>query len=222
MKYIRKTSDPKHFTEWKAQANKDWRPRYGNMLGDIKDPLKQALLNEQGWICCYCERRIENMDDAHVEHFIPQHLCSSAALAYENMLCSCQEALEEDETRQREPLHCGHLKGGDFPEGLVSPQDPTCERRFRYTHNGQILPASEADIGVDATIACLGLNIDRLQALRRSAVEPFLDPLLKPPLTLDELQGFVRSYLARGSDGRYESFWTTIAYLFPLEETALS
>jgi uncharacterized protein (TIGR02646 family) len=213
MKYVRKTSEPKHFTEWKAQANKDWRPRYGNMPGDIKDPLKQALLNEQGWICCYCERHIENMDDAHVEHFIPQSLCSGAALAYENMLCSCQNRLKKGV-----PLHCGPLKDEDLPEGLVSPQDPTCERRFRYTGNGQILQTSEADTGAKNTIKCLGLNIQLLQALRREAVAPFLDPSLTP----DELQGFVNGYLAKGSDGRYEAFWTTIAYLFPSEGTALS
>ncbi|MEM9009171.1 MAG: retron system putative HNH endonuclease [Cyanobacteria bacterium P01_F01_bin.86] len=105
MKYIEKTEEPRTFSDWKSLANEDWQPTYGSLSGTIKTDVKAALMAEQGYLCCYCERRLVE-DDSHIEHFRPQSDPMVDPLDFSNMLCSCQNHL-----KKREPLHCGNLKG---------------------------------------------------------------------------------------------------------------
>jgi len=170
MKHIVKDQDTPGFDEWNARANDDWQPTYEDLSGTIKEEVKNSLMKEQGYICCYCERRLTD-DDSHIEHFNPRSNNAANPLDYTNMLCSCQNRLE-----QGEPRHCGHLKGDWFDNQLlVSPLDPDCEGRFAYTADGKIQPATKSSDAARMTIVKLGLNINKLCALRNKAIEPFLD-----------------------------------------------
>lgn len=203
MKHIQKHREPAQFTQWKAD-NKNLKVTYDDLHGDIKNIVKQGLMEEQGYICCYCERRLEERD-SHIEHLRPQHPYENDQLNYENMLCSCLKQL-----RAGEPKHCGALKLNWFDENqFVSPLDPGCEIRFEYTEAGEIKPRKD-DKAAETTIAKLGLNIDKLIALRHDAIKPFQDETL----TSEELRRFVTGYLQPDSEGRFNPFYTTIHYLF--------
>lgn len=205
MKHVLKGNEPLAFSDWKARGNEDWQPTYDDLSGQTKKAVKQALMHEQGYLCCYCERRIDD-DDSHIEHFRPQSLEDVDPLDFDNLLCSCQNQLQKGV-----PRHCGHLKGDWFdPVLLVSPFDPGCESRFAFKGSGAIKPKDDSDSAADETIKRLGLDLPKLNAMRASAIEPFLDETL----TLDDLQEFVMGYLQRDSRGRMGEFWTTILYLF--------
>ncbi len=205
MKHIQKGEEPWAFTRWKAKAGTNWRPSYDLLRGKEKAAVKAALMKEQGFICCYCERRLTDTD-SHIEHFQPQRLSGVDALDFGNMLCSCQSNLCPGE-----PLHCGNLKGDWYdPRLLVSPLDPACESHFAFLANGEIQPASSGDPAASETIKWLGLGIPKLTAMRREAIEPFLDPTL----TQEDLNSFVSGYLLRDKQGMFSEFFTTIRYLF--------
>lgn len=68
MKHIVKQGEPEAFLDWKALANEDWMPTYDDLAGETKKTVKGALMEEQGYICCYCERRLTD-GDSHIEHF---------------------------------------------------------------------------------------------------------------------------------------------------------
>lgn len=122
------------------------------------------------------------------------------------MLCSCQNQL-----KQGEPRHCGKLKSNWFDlHLLISPFDSTCETRFTYTADGKIHPANKSDNAARTTIEKLGLNIPKLNALRKNAIEPFLDETLNN----QEFSLFVTGYLRKSHDGLFGEFWTTIDFLF--------
>lgn len=205
MKYIIKCSEPQAFTDWKALANEDWQPGYDNLSGKPKEALKDALMEEQGCLCCYCERRL-TIEDSHVEHLRPQSDLTVDPLDFANMLCSCQNLLNKGD-----PRHCGNLKGDWFDTLLlVSPLDSDCENRFSFTGNGAIKPLLPTDTAATETIKRLGLNIPKLNALRTSAIEPFLEDTLNE----DELRRFVSGYLEKDENNLYGEFWSTIHYLF--------
>jgi uncharacterized protein (TIGR02646 family) len=202
MKYIAKGPQPQALSEWKASGNDNWHPTYDNLDSDTKSALKEALMAEQGYLCCYCESRV-TLDDSHIEHFRPQSDESVDPLDFSNMLCSCQS--------QGKTLHCGHRKGDWFDgELLISPLDPSCESRFSFAYDGHIMPASEDDVAAKETIERLGLDIGNLVESRAKAIEPFLDDAL----TEEDLKGFVSGYLQKDSRGAYGAFWTSIRYLF--------
>ncbi len=204
MKHIIKNQEPQEFSAWKANSNRQLTFRDLNFEHKVKKIVKTALMSEQGRICCYCERRLTKKD-SHIEHFRPQSDPAVDSLDYTNMLCSCLQPKRGD------PLHCGHLKGDWFDaQLLVSPLDPSCEGRFTYTERGKILPADESDEAARTTIEKLGLNIPKLNDLRRKAIEPFMDETLE----LQELSQFVTGYLEKDQEGNFGEFWTTIDYLF--------
>lgn len=205
MKYIVKNEEPPEFREWKALANEDWQPSYDIMPSDVKKLVKKALMEEQGFICCYCERRLTDQD-SHIEHFRPQSDLSVDPLDFSNLLCSCQ-----NQVKKGEPRHCGNLKEDWFDtERIVSPFTPDCENRFAYAGDGTIRVAHDDDAGARQTIEKLGLDIAKLNSLREHAIEPFLDS----DLSQEDFRQFVKGYLYDMQDGRLGEFWTTIHYLF--------
>lgn len=198
MKHIIKQEEPKSFINWKNNANDDWKPTYANIDRQERIDLLKSLKEEQGYICCYCEREL-NVGDCHVEHFRPKDKTKfpHLELVYDNLLCSCQV-----NTEKGEPLHCGNSKGNWFDEELlISPLDSTCESKFKYTFDGQILPSNEDDEAAKTTIEILQLNIDKLKDLRKSVIDALFE---------DE---DVSWYLEM-SGGKYNEFYTIIKYLF--------
>jgi uncharacterized protein (TIGR02646 family) len=205
MKHIVKGPEPTAFTDWKTMANENWQPTYSILRGSEKKAVKDALMDEQGHICCYCERRLID-SDSHIEHFRPQSAPAVDPLDFSNLLCSCQNRIKTGE-----PRHCGNLKDKWFDAVLlVSPLDPGCEARFNFTGDGQIKAARETDAAACETITRLGLAHPKLNALRMAAIDPFLDDTL----TTSELGEFVTGYLEKDRDGQFGEFWTTIRYLF--------
>ncbi|WP_163409627.1 retron system putative HNH endonuclease [Flavobacterium ajazii] len=209
MKHIIKQEEPQAFTNWKVGRGGNAEKTYKglNRNHNIKDNLRDSLLQEQGYICCYCEKELKS-NDRHIEHFKPKHKFPQLQLEYENLFCSCQVNLINGE-----PLHCGNSKGNFFDERfLISPLEPNCESRFKYTFDGQIFPADENDIGAKITI--IELNLDELENLRKGAIEPFLN--LDDEMSEEELSLFISSYLKDKADneGKFNEFYTTIKYLF--------
>ena len=162
-------------------------------------------MTEQGEICCYCENRLID-GKCHIEHFKPQSDPTVDPLDYANLLCSCQANLTPSEFR-----YCGNLKNNWFDENLlISPLNPDCESHFAFNYDGTIKPVQEDDQKAINTIEKLGLNLNKLKALRKAAIDPFLDE----EIDNDELKFFVNGYLCLDDQQRYKPFWTTIKYLF--------
>ncbi|MBA0884703.1 retron system putative HNH endonuclease [Flavobacterium undicola] len=198
MKHIVKQTEPESFIVWKNKANDVWKPNYANIDKQERIDLFKSLKNEQGYICCYCEREL-NEDDCHIEHFKPKDKTKfpELQLEYSNLFCSCQV-----NTQKGEPLHCGNSKGNWFDESLlISPLDSNCEIRFKFTYDGQILPFHENDVTAKTTIEKLQLNIDKLKNLRKGVIDALFE---------DEDV----SWYLEIKDGRFNEFYTTIKYLF--------
>ena len=204
MKYIQKGEEPTSFTDWKLQANEDWKPTWDVLRASQKRDLHDALLKEQGYICCYCEMRI-SPKDSHIEHLQPRTHYADLALEYANLLASCQ--------RQRSTVeHCGYKKDDWYDEQLmVSPLQANCADFFRYTEDGRVLPTEDPlkKPAAEMTIQKLGLNADKLVAMRSQAIEGILDD----ELTEDKIQRIIEGFESLDANGPFEAFAGTIAYV---------
>jgi uncharacterized protein (TIGR02646 family) len=199
MKVITKTNEPVSLTTWKNLATNDWVPSYSVLQNPEKLELHERLLNDQGNICCYCEQRVLP-DTSHIEHFSPQSLGLICDLEYGNLLASCGR-----ETKRGDPEHCGIKKGNVDSDTIISPLDPGCEQSIIFKHDGRVSGTNDLSSN---TVSVLALDISKLNNLRSSAIEPFIE--LEP----EDLTVFVNSYLERNTDGTFEPFWTTIRQLF--------
>jgi len=208
VKYINKSEEPESFTDWKNQANDDWQPSWDNFSKPQKTDVHNSLLKEQGFICCYCGRQINN-ENSHIEHLKPRTIYPELALEYTNIMVSCQK-----DTVPKEPLHCGKKKDDWHDDKLfVSPLDINCAEFFRYTDDGQILATnnSEKQLPAETTIDKLGLNIDKLIDLRAKALEPILEII--NTITDEERQDLIIGFGKTDSRGHYEEFCAAIIYL---------
>jgi uncharacterized protein (TIGR02646 family) len=204
MKHIIKQPEPMKFSKWKALTNDEWQPTYSNLRGDEKKAVHVSLMEEQGYICCYCESRLIE-DNSHIEHFRPQHDPIVDALDYNNIICSCQ-----DRIKKGDPRHCGNLKNKWFDDKLlISPLEQGCENRFRFNGDGTILPTDPDDKAAITTIKNLGLDLPLMNQSRNQAIEVFLDE----DLTTEEFEKFVYDYLQKDDRDMFGEFWTTIDQL---------
>lgn len=197
MRYIVKTSEPESFTQWKDLANDDWQPSYKELSGPVKRDVYQSLLDEQGYICCYCERELVDKD-YHMEHLNPQCEHSGDDLDYDNLLCSCQNKIKKGS-----PRHCGNAK--DDIRLQIHPLQEDCQQQFTYKANGKI--DGENDIAKQ-TIKDLALDLNKLSDLRAKAMEVFLDS----ELTDDDLREFVEVYTANNE--QLNPFVSAVEYVF--------
>ena len=141
----------------------------------------------------------------HIEHLIPQHMKESLDLDYDNLLASCQR-----KTVRTEPCHCGVLKGGWYDSSrMVSPLSDDCECRFRFDAFGSIAAYYETDCGAHETIHRLGLNIDKLIAFRRNAIDGYLDIL--DSMSSADLQRLIVSLDRKDTKGSFVPFCFAIA-----------
>lgn len=66
---------------------------YDNMPKDVHDAVLDSLMEEQGYLCAYCMRKIpqkDRMPSVTIEHWDPQSKTSSdKALDYRNMFAVC-------------------------------------------------------------------------------------------------------------------------------------
>ncbi len=209
MKRIIKNTPPAQFEQWKIDfrsgseqpletlylsetmtGNKLWELFPSAKLADenkidgffdySKEELRTELLKEQGYICCYCNQKIQDSDTV-LEHFKPKGLYLHLTFDYQNILASCQG--EQKKPKPRE-VHCDarRLEGEELP---FSPLDTDCERHFDFTIDGQILPLSPQ---AETFVNKLGLDITKLDDIRASYIKDYVyeNPFSKEFVSVDK------------------------------------
>lgn len=208
MRYIQKGKEPSELAHWKALANEDWQPTYEELRGDIKNNLHDTLLEEQGYLCCYCEMEVTR-SNSHIEHFKPRTSYPELSLDYNNLLASCQR-----EREPKDPQHCGVKKEDWYDEKLmVSPVIADCGDFFHYTGFGEILPADDPtkQDAATVTIQKLELNLDKLTKMRREAIDGILQSF--NGLSQSEIELLIQKFPQPDAEGKYRPFYSAIAYI---------
>jgi len=198
MKQIVKNPEPTAFIEWKSK----WEtpPGWAEFDGtSMKQQVKSALLEEQGYLCCFCESRV-GVNSGHIAHLFDRCNHPDLVLSYKNLLYSCRE------NPRGEPQTCGHSQGNKILP--ISPLDDGCETSFAYSEDGYI---HGKDNSARDTIHILNLNgSNRLRESRRKVYEEICDN--QDTLSPDEFARWITSELNRQSDGMFKEYWTTKKY----------
>lgn len=171
----------------------------------MRQTVKLSLLEDQGWICCYCNKRISERH--HVEHLIPRSgngAYPGHDIDYANLLACCLQARGRKEERT-----CGDRKGShSIP---ITPLQPECETRFLYLLSGRVSPAATGDAEAETTIAILGLNTANLRKQREGVLQGLQEILEQADD--EELRHIRDSYSQRDENGRWEEFCIAITQI---------
>lgn len=144
--------------------------------------VKESLLDEQGYLCCYTGKRI-NLDTSHIEHLKPQTKSKQNRaegkedyedVKYKNLLAAFPKKLMETDpqTGQKKHIKCefGAERRND-KELPITPLDEKCEQWFLFTPFGEIKGLNDA---AKETIKILNLDCPRLQDERSSVIDEIL------------------------------------------------
>ena len=212
----KKNKVPNEFKDWKSSYyhKNRRRPTYNNLNRNqnVKGIVKNALIVEQGGLCCYCGTRID-VNNSIIEHFKPQLSFTNLDLDYGNLLVSCEGSGLS--------LHCGHKKGNWFNENMtVSPLDPKCEEYFTFGFDGSIRAKDghEKMHAAKATIENLGLDTEKLRAMREAAISAIYPPQDEiGDFTKDELLRYMEYYKGFNGEGQLEPFCFVLVMILERE-----
>lgn len=165
MKAITKGNEPLSLTQHRAN-----KPSFYENLP--KDDTRTSLLTEQGYLCCYCMKRIPEsgkIPGSKIEHFLCQDYHSQDELNYSNMLLACTgnegspERLQTCDTRKKN-LNLTHSPS-NFARNV--------EGLIKYKANGEIYSSDETfNTELDNV---LNLNVNQLKENRRVIYETTRD-----------------------------------------------
>lgn len=196
MIHIVKQNEPKELTELREAG----ALHYDELRGNAKKTVKKALLEEQGYLCAYCMRNIEYLEDAAIrnvtiEHYYPQSVYNGAnekadlRLSYQNFLGVCVGFYDLSPNIHHPDhlkAHCENVRGNKPLK--INPQDKDTIAELKYTNNGQIFSEDE-DINNDVDDK-LNLNLEILRQNRLQAwdgVQKGLAIIGRTPSTIQQL-----------------------------------
>ena len=183
------------------------------LSGTNKENLKTALLNEQGFICCYCQQRIELDSKTIIEHFIARDIQPEKMFDYENLFACCDggDKDRENPNSRRMPLYCDRKKANKTL--AVNPLDEYCETHFKYIFNEnpeepEVIIEGISKEGQEA-IESLNLNISKFRTLRGLAlVNSIFDKINDEYVRIsdDDINDLIVVIKQRKTDGWFEPF----------------
>jgi uncharacterized protein (TIGR02646 family) len=133
------------------------------------DELRQALVEEQRGLCCYCTRPIQPVHDRmNVEHWRSRARYPELALDYKNLLGACRGGVGSP----RHSQHCDTFKGAKRLSRNPAHRDDRVEQRIFYTPDGTIRstdPTLDDDLNT-----VLNLNTKQLRKDRQNVISALL------------------------------------------------
>ena len=135
-----------------------------------KDALRQRLLEDQGFLCCYCMQRIKK-DKMRIEHYLSQSGHPEEQLVWRNLLGACQGGEGTGEET------CDKHKGENSIS--IDPLNHEHMAQVRYLPGGKIQHGEGDTPFQDDIDGTLNLNIEKLRELRMGALTGFQEVLKK-------------------------------------------
>lgn len=197
MKKIVKNPQPELLIKWfkeERRENRDVSYEYGFKAVSIIENgekknlytiVKESLLDEQGFLCCYTGKRID-LDSSHIEHLKPQSISKENRNAgipdfddvnYQNLLAAFPKKMLETDvlTGQKKHTECEFGAEARKDEVLpITPLDDNCEEKFSFNEFGEIKPTNNEDEDAIQTIKLLDLDNPRLKDERKNVIDAIL------------------------------------------------
>lgn len=188
MHFIKKSLAPNSLTQL-AEQHKTSKQAWNTLQNPAKSEVHINMLQqEQHSLCAYCERKINQVEDSHLEHIYPQSKYISKRFDYKNLIVSCNGGQCSDIDQQIydgiKHNSCGHRKENDFlPEKFLNPVEQTdIADYFAYDiDTGKIQASDKHTEHANYTLDLLNLRSPRLNNERKNAYIASLKAIKRTP-----------------------------------------
>lgn len=168
MRHITKGAEPPRLVAEKKKRG----GTYDGLSAACKSEIRQALLRDQGWLCCYCMQRIgDDWKAMKIEHFRSQAAHPELQVAWSNLLAACLGG----EGLSRADQHCDTRKGERAI--TLDPTSSTVTSQIRYLRDGLIAGSTAA--ATQEVNSVLGLNHELLRRNRRARLDGMINAMMR-------------------------------------------
>lgn len=208
MKKIVKGHEPQSFIDWKNDKT-EWKQIDDQTALSVKRELKETLVKQQYYLCCYCGELInpKKSGDVVIEHVKPREFFTEDIFNYNNLLASCHgngQTTHKGSGYKRSDWFTCDARKSSRPIN-VTPLCENCENRSIYTDDGRIIPLNIKDQEFNNTIKLLGLDAGYLNFKRREVfLEYFPEELDKEDHSY--IQGLINSMQQVDANGKLPRF----------------
>lgn len=167
MKQINKLPEPDSLVQHRSKSSAN----FDNIPIETKEELRGNLLEEQGYICCYCMKRIpekmnkdgENSYKMKVEHYKCQNRFPELQLDYKNLFGACTG----NEGQPKKLQTCDTKKANE--ELTINPltTSPSCETLFKFNSEGEMSSLCDDESINNQINKVLNLNMQSLMDTRK-------------------------------------------------------
>ncbi|WP_165067588.1 retron system putative HNH endonuclease [Desulfovibrio sp. ZJ200] len=216
MNHINKKQEPQKFVNWKLRHP---NANFKQLPSNVKKALQNSLLDEQGYVCCFCGSSLGKIDyqgaiiqaplskgDNHnirVAHIEPQSVNISLSLDYSNICASCDSSLDGEE-------HCDIAQRAQCLP--VSPLEQDCLSFFSFDILGNIYPNKDKSDNeqkmANETIKILGLQAPSLVLKRQKAINILLKAIEMNACLLDS--DHIEKIMQKDINGLFMEFYFVI------------
>ncbi len=197
MKRIEKSNSPTELTKWVRTQGKI-NCRYSNLPSNIREIVKQRLLDDQGHICGYTGIRISDAR-SHIEHLKPQsrYYETREDVDYTNLIAAYPE------TEAPRCAYGAHPKDNWYDEAkFISPLSANCENAFQFDLEGKI-QAAPNNTAAQTMIAKLNLTHASLNEMRQQAIQMLL---FESEISLKQAEILLGKIYDRDKKGQFRPF----------------
>lgn len=205
MRTIDKRQEPPELQQYRLKPDACYD---GPSFTQIKNKIREQLLQEQGHLCAYCMQRIRSQTMT-VEHWHCQRYHPDEQLDYRNLLAVCRGNQGQPAPEQT----CGTRKGDKNLH--YNPADPSHDlgSRVQYLGDGTI-ESREKDFDHQLD-QLLNLNWARLKQNRKAVIEAVIKGLKKRPgaRSQAEIQRLQNKWATPNVDGELCEYCGVAVYL---------
>jgi uncharacterized protein (TIGR02646 family) len=223
MRKITKSRPPNKLTSYKLKRNPQdstYRPTYSDIDKDVYDDTLISLLNEQGWICGYCQQKITSIKASSIEHQCEHTICNGSngrlnkTLDYKNMLAVCPGRIGKEQFCDTNKANFTVASGLPIS---ISPWNQSHINRIKYSSSGLIKSTNSNHN--DEIDRILNLNNKKILKNRRASKFAILlsnsgDPSVKR--NKDKLKRLLERDLIFGNNKFSNSFPGMSEYMLKL------
>lgn len=204
---INKHPSPQVLTKYQSDPS----ATYESISSEDKSEIRLNLLEEQGYLCAYCMRRIE-ISSSTIEHWSAQHPADgeddrTKALDYNNMFAVCYGNRGKEHKYQTCDAHKGNT------ELIVYPCNQAMINTIKYRSNGYVFSEDEA-INHDLN-GTLNLNCEEvsLPQNRKSALDALCGKIEKECRKGEKKATICRSIIRKyGGQEKKIEYWGIIEW----------
>ncbi len=204
MRQIVKNKEPSEFSSYKKVKDAVYD---GPNFTPVKAILRKSLLEEQGFLCAYCMRRI-NFDSMKIEHWACQKKHPKQQLDYTNLLACCLGYEGCSPSEQTCDTHKGSCEI-KFSPAILSHR---INNIIKYDFLGEI---SSSDLIFNNNINdVLNLNKSRLKLNRMEALKTIQDKLAEKMggRKTSEIQKLIDFYSQKNKLGYFSEYYGVILH----------